>query len=88
MMVRSLAAAMIALAVLTGCSAAPAATSAGFFFPQHNSPLGEGDMAGVAANSGAVVVAMHNKRSPDFGDVMTGWGEYDLLGPSAFMTAS
>ena len=22
----------------------------------------------------------------DFGDVMTGWGEYDLLGPSAFMT--
>jgi len=24
----------------------------------------------------------------DFGDVLTGWGEYDLLGPSAFMTAS
>jgi hygromycin-B 7''-O-kinase len=23
----------------------------------------------------------------DFGDVMTGWGEYDLLGPGAFMTA-
>lgn len=23
----------------------------------------------------------------DFGDVMTGWGEYDLLGPSAFMTS-
>ena len=23
----------------------------------------------------------------DFGDVMTGWGEYDLLGPSAFMIA-
>jgi hygromycin-B 7''-O-kinase len=23
----------------------------------------------------------------DFGDVMIGWGEYDLLGPSAFMTA-
>jgi hygromycin-B 7''-O-kinase len=23
----------------------------------------------------------------DFGDVQTGWGEYDLLGPSAFMTA-
>ena len=23
----------------------------------------------------------------DFGDVMTGWGEYDLLGPSAFMSA-
>ncbi|CAN7684452.1 aminoglycoside phosphotransferase family protein [Bosea sp. LjRoot90] len=23
----------------------------------------------------------------DFGDVMTGWGEYDLLGPSAFMCA-
>jgi hygromycin-B 7''-O-kinase len=23
----------------------------------------------------------------DFGDVMTGWGEYDLMGPSAFMTA-
>jgi hygromycin-B 7''-O-kinase len=23
----------------------------------------------------------------DFGDVMTGWREYDLLGPSAFMTA-
>jgi len=23
----------------------------------------------------------------DFGDVMTGFGEYDLLGPSAFMTA-
>jgi len=23
----------------------------------------------------------------DFGDEMTGWGEYDLLGPSAFMTA-
>jgi hygromycin-B 7''-O-kinase len=23
----------------------------------------------------------------DFGDVMTGWAEYDLLGPSAFMTA-
>ena len=23
----------------------------------------------------------------NFGDVMTGWGEYDLLGPSAFMTA-
>ncbi|WOH66767.1 aminoglycoside 3'-phosphotransferase/choline kinase family protein [Bradyrhizobium sp. BWA-3-5] len=23
----------------------------------------------------------------DFGDVMAGWGEYDLLGPSAFMTA-
>ena len=23
----------------------------------------------------------------DFSDVMTGWGEYDLLGPSAFMTA-
>jgi hygromycin-B 7''-O-kinase len=23
----------------------------------------------------------------DFGDVMTGWGEYDLLGPSAFMAA-
>jgi len=23
----------------------------------------------------------------DFGDVFTGWGEYDLLGPSAFMTA-
>ena len=23
----------------------------------------------------------------DFGDVMTGLGEYDLLGPSAFMTA-
>ncbi len=23
----------------------------------------------------------------DFGDVLTGWGEYDLLGPSAFMTA-
>jgi hygromycin-B 7''-O-kinase len=23
----------------------------------------------------------------DFGDVMTGWSEYDLLGPSAFMTA-
>jgi hygromycin-B 7''-O-kinase len=22
----------------------------------------------------------------DFGDVMTGWGEYDLLGPSTFMT--
>src|SRR5690606_19270925 len=21
----------------------------------------------------------------DFGDVMTGWGEYDLLGPSVFM---
>src|SRR6185295_1476246 len=21
----------------------------------------------------------------DFGDVMTGWGEYDLLGPSTFM---
>ena len=23
----------------------------------------------------------------DFGDVLTGWREYDLLGPSAFMTA-
>jgi hygromycin-B 7''-O-kinase len=23
----------------------------------------------------------------DFGDVLTGWGEYDLLGPGAFMTA-
>jgi len=23
----------------------------------------------------------------DFGDVMTGWGEYDLLGPSAFLAA-
>jgi hygromycin-B 7''-O-kinase len=23
----------------------------------------------------------------DFGDVMAGWGEYDLLGPSAFMTS-
>jgi len=23
----------------------------------------------------------------DFGDVLTGWGEYDLLGPSTFMTA-
>ena len=23
----------------------------------------------------------------DFGDVQTGWGEYDLLGPSAFMSA-
>ena len=23
----------------------------------------------------------------DFGDVMTGWKEYDLLGPSAFMAA-
>ena len=23
----------------------------------------------------------------DFGDVMTGWGEYDLLGPSSFMTS-
>jgi hygromycin-B 7''-O-kinase len=23
----------------------------------------------------------------DFGDVLTGWGEYDLLGPSAFMSA-
>jgi hygromycin-B 7''-O-kinase len=23
----------------------------------------------------------------DFGDVMTGWSEYDLLGPSTFMTA-
>ena len=23
----------------------------------------------------------------DFGDVMTGWREYDLLGPSAFMAA-
>ncbi len=23
----------------------------------------------------------------DFGDALTGWGEYDLLGPSAFMTA-
>jgi hygromycin-B 7''-O-kinase len=23
----------------------------------------------------------------DFGDILTGWGEYDLLGPSAFMTA-
>jgi hygromycin-B 7''-O-kinase len=23
----------------------------------------------------------------DFGDVFTGWGEYDLLGPSVFMTA-
>ena len=23
----------------------------------------------------------------DFGDVKTGWGEYDLLGPSAFMAA-
>jgi hygromycin-B 7''-O-kinase len=23
----------------------------------------------------------------DFGDVMTGWGEYDLLGPSSFMSA-
>src|SRR5207237_8230728 len=23
----------------------------------------------------------------DFGDVLTGWGEYDLLGPSAFVTA-
>jgi hygromycin-B 7''-O-kinase len=23
----------------------------------------------------------------DFGDVLVGWGEYDLLGPSAFMTA-
>jgi hygromycin-B 7''-O-kinase len=23
----------------------------------------------------------------DFGDVLTGWGEYDLLGPSAFMAA-
>ncbi len=23
----------------------------------------------------------------DFGDVMTGWGEYDLLGPTSFMTA-
>ena len=23
----------------------------------------------------------------DFGDVMTGWREYDLLGPSSFMTA-
>lgn len=23
----------------------------------------------------------------DFGDVFTGWGDYDLLGPSAFMTA-
>jgi hygromycin-B 7''-O-kinase len=23
----------------------------------------------------------------DFGDVLTGWGEYDLLGPSAFLTA-
>jgi hygromycin-B 7''-O-kinase len=23
----------------------------------------------------------------DFGDVMTGWGEYDLLGPGSFMTA-
>ena len=23
----------------------------------------------------------------DFGDVLAGWGEYDLLGPSAFMTA-
>ena len=23
----------------------------------------------------------------DFGDVMTGWREYDLLGPSAFMCA-
>lgn len=24
----------------------------------------------------------------DFGDVMTGWGEYDLLGPSSFMTVA
>jgi hygromycin-B 7''-O-kinase len=23
----------------------------------------------------------------DFGDVMTGWGEYDLLGPSTFLAA-
>jgi len=58
-MVRSFAAALSAIAMLTGCSAAPAATSAGFFFPQHNSPLGEGDMAlleGVIRLEGSCLV--------------------------------
>ena len=35
------------------------------------------ERSGLACSSGLI----------DFGDVMTGWGEYDLLGPSAFMTA-
>jgi hygromycin-B 7''-O-kinase len=31
--------------------------------------------------------AWHLAGLIDFGDVLTGWGEYDLLGPSAFMAA-
>lgn len=33
--------------------------------------LGAPDMAGLAAEHGAIVIAMHNHRSPGFGDVMT-----------------
>jgi dihydropteroate synthase len=34
--------------------------------------LGDPAMADIAASSGAIVVAMHNRRSPEFGDVMAG----------------
>jgi dihydropteroate synthase len=34
--------------------------------------LGSTGMAAIAAHQGAIVVAMHNERSPEFGDPMTG----------------
>jgi hypothetical protein len=45
---RNRALAWIAVTLLAGCSATPSPTSAGFFFPQHGSPLGVGGQALVA----------------------------------------
>ena len=50
---------------------APPVILTGEYIPQNFLLGGEGRLAGLI----------------DFGDVLTGWGEYDLLGPSAFMAA-
>jgi hygromycin-B 7''-O-kinase len=53
---------------------APPVILTGEYIPQNfllTGQVGEGRLAGLI----------------DFGDVLTGWGEYDLLGPSAFMAA-
>lgn len=66
--------AMIAAAPALIPTDGPAVILTGEYIPENVLLAGEGDnwrLAGLF----------------DFGDVFAGWGEYDLLGPSAFMTA-
>jgi len=49
----------VALFITAGCTAAPSPSNIGFFFPQHNTPLGEGDQAlleGVVRLPGSCIV--------------------------------